>query len=155
MEKNDLKNITIQQYINMLKTGETPELANEIGEYLSSKVEGITGGFDLQLFQLQKDMLLYQCKYLLAMFDFDSKKMKIYQDRIDTTRFIIEKKTAKSNKSTPYESFLQWLLSLKKYYGSDINTSQDLTYLIFATKQMMSYYRTQEQQIEQQKQNRK
>jgi len=34
---------------------------------------------------------------------------------------------------------LQWVLALKKYFNSEIDQSNDLTYLIVATRQMMNY----------------
>ena len=60
----------------------------------------------------------------------------------------MESKKKKAVKTDPYTSFLQWILTLKKYYGSDIDTNNDLLYLISATDQMMKFYKAQETQIE-------
>lgn len=148
MAKSILERTTIKQYSDLLKANDNPVLIKEIDEALSSQLSGVSNGIDLQLFQMQKDALLFQCKYLLAMFDFDTAKMELYAKRIDNLTEAIRKKTAKQSKSTPYESFLQWVLSLKKYFGSDIDQTNDLTYLIVATRQMMSYYNSQNQQLE-------
>jgi len=155
MEKNTLKQIKISEYIELLKDGTNIQKIRDIDALLSSQISGVSGGFDLRLFQMQKDMLLFQCKYLLAMFEFNSERMESYAKRMDSLRLELEKKKVKADKSDPYTSFLQWLLTLKKYYGSDIDTSNDLQYLVSATDQMMKYYKTQEQQIEQQKTKRK
>lgn len=82
------------------------------------------------------------------MLEFDSEKMELYAQKIEALRVQIQKKAVKVNNADPYTSFLQWLLTLKKYYGSDIDTSNDLLYLVSATDQMMRYYKSQEDQIE-------
>lgn len=148
MEKDILKNTKISEYIELLKEGTDVLRIKEIDNLLSSKISGVTGGFDLALFQMNKDLLLFQCKYLLAMFDFDSKKMELYSKRIEDLRKVMESKKKKAVKTDPYTSFLQWILTLKKYYGSDIDTNNDLLYLISATDQMMKFYKAQETQIE-------
>jgi hypothetical protein len=148
MNKSILKNTKISEYIDLLKAGTDTEKIKDIDGLLSSMISGVAGGFDLALFQMQKDLLLYQCKYLLAMFDFDSEKMELYAKRMDDLQASLKKKQQKADKSDPYESFLQWLLTLKKYYGSDIDTSNDLLYLVSATKSMMNWYSVQNQQIE-------
>lgn len=148
MDKSILKNTKISEYIDLLKAGTDTEKIKDIDSLLSSMIAGVTGGFDLALFQMQKDLLLYQCKYLLAMFDFDSAKMELYAKRMENLQLSLKKKQRKAEKSDPYESFLQWILTLKKYYGSDIDTSNDLLYLVSATKSMMNWYNVQNQQIE-------
>jgi len=139
MEQSILQRTTIKQYSDLLKANDNPVLIKEIDEALSSQLSGVSNGIDLQLFQMQKDALLFHCKYLLALFDFDTAKMNLYAKRIDNLTDAIKKKTEKQSKSTPYESFLQWVLALKKYFNSDIDQSNDLTYLIVATRQMMNY----------------
>lgn len=126
-------------------------LAKEISELLSSKISGVSGGFDLQLFQIEKDLLLFQCKYLLAMFDFDNKKMAMYAEKIEMLRIARKKKQKKAVKVSPYESFLQWLFTLKKYYGSEVDRSNTLFELVVATESMMKWYGSQSESIEKQK----
>ena len=72
----NLQEIKIHEYIKLLKDGTDTNRINEINEALNSMLIGVSGRFDLELFQMQKDMILFQCKYLLAMFEFDSAKMK-------------------------------------------------------------------------------
>lgn len=155
MDKSILKNTKISEYIDLLKAGTDTEKINEIDALLSSKIQGVAGGFDLHLFQMQKDLQLLLCKYIMAMLEFDSKKMEVYWTRIEMLQIAINNKNSKVVKTDPYTSFLQWLLTLKKYYGSDIDPDNDLIYLCSATESMMKWYNTQNQQIEQQKQNRK
>jgi hypothetical protein len=155
MENNILKKTKISEYLRLLKDGTDIERIQEIDSLLSAKIVGVSGGFDLALFQLQKDLLLFQCKYLLAMFDFDQKKVDLYAKKIEDTRLALKKKEKKAEKSDPYSSFLQWLLMLKKYYGSDIDKDNDLMYLVEATNSMMKWYGSQNEQIEQQKQKQK
>lgn len=151
MNTEILKSTTIREYLDMLKRGDSSELSVKINEALSNSIDGIAGGFDLQLFQLHKDSLLLQCKYLLAMLEFDGKKMEMYAEKIEKISSAIAKKSAKQSNSTPYESFLMWLLTLKKYFGSDIDQSNDLMCLVVATKQMMQFYRSQNESIKDQK----
>jgi hypothetical protein len=151
MEKDLLKNTKISEYIQLLKDGTDTKKIKEIDSLLSSRISGVSGGFDLALFQMNKDLLLFQCKYLLAMFDFDSEKMALYAKRMEDLRLILKKKEKKAEKVDPYQSFLQWILTLKKYYASDIDTNNDLLYLISATESMMRYYKSQDTQIEKQK----
>lgn len=149
--ENILKNTKISEYMLLLKEGTDIQRIKEIDNLLSSQISGVAGGFDLALFQMEKDLLLYKCKYLIAMLEFDSAKMEVYAKRIENQLLMIGKKQKKADKSDPYTSFLQWILTLKKYYGSDIDQSNDLVYLISATDQMMKWYDSQKQQIENQK----
>ena len=50
-------------------------------------------------------------------------------------------------KKDPYVSFLNWLLGLKKYYGSEVDRNGDLVELVQATEQMMTSIKVQEQQL--------
>lgn len=153
MNENLLIETTIREYLELLKSGSDPNKLKEISDLLSSKVQNFTGGFDLALFQLQKDYLLILAKSLIAMLEFDEEKRLRYLNRAEELKEQIDKKTAQKGKeeTNPYKSFLEWLLVLKKYYGSDIDQSNDLLYLVSATEQMMKFYENQKQQIEQQK----
>ena len=98
-----------------------------------------------------------KCKALTAMLEFDKEKQAKYEARAEELRKEIEKKTKQkeTGKVDPYKSFLDWLLVLKKYYGSDIDQDNDLVYLVSATEQMMKYYKAQEKQIEESKSKKK
>jgi len=150
MNENLLIETTIQQYLEMLKDGKATEKLQEISDLLSSRVQNFTGGMDLHLFQLQKDYLLILAKSLIAMLEFDEEKRLRYLARAEELKKEIDKKTAQkgNEENNRYKSFLEWLLVLKKYYGSDIDQSNDLLYLVSATEQMMKFYANQEKQIE-------
>jgi hypothetical protein len=154
MEKQDLKQIKISEYMQMLRDGIKVETINEINEALNAQLVGVNGGFDLALFQMEKDALLFHCKYILAMLEFNSEKMKLYASKIDYLVKQISKKKKKAEVSNPYQSFLQWLLTLKKYYGSDIDKNEDLFYLVEATNSMMKWYSSQNEELEKQKAKR-
>jgi len=98
MEQSILQRTTIKQYSDLLKANDNPVLIKEIDEALSSQLSGVSNGIDLQLFQMQKDALLFHCKYLLALFDFDTAKMNLYAKRIDNLTDAIKKKTEKQSK---------------------------------------------------------
>jgi hypothetical protein len=150
MDEKAIQNIPIQYYLDLLKSGENLQITNQISEWLNAKTLGITGGMDLAMFQLQKDLLLITCKQLIAYLKFDEYGQIKYSKRIEDLKKAIEKKTAdkKGGEPNPYKSFVEWLLVLKKYYGSDIDRSNDLLYLVSATEQMMRFYANQEKQIE-------
>jgi hypothetical protein len=153
MNDNLLIETTIKEYLELLKTGYDQNKLKEISDLLSSKIQNFTGGFDLHLFHLQKDYLLILAKSLIAMLEFDEERRLKYLKRAEEIKIQIDKKTAQKGKeeNNPYKSFLEWLLVLKKYYGSDIDRSNDLLYLVSATEQMMKFYDSQKQQIENQK----
>ena len=153
MDEKILKETTIRQYLLMLKIDSNPYLAHQINELLNSKIQNFSGGLDLALFQMQKDMLLLKCKALIAMLEFDKERQAKYEERAEQLRKDIEKKTKQkeTGKVDPYKSFLDWLLVLKKYYGSEIDQDNDLVYLVSATEQMINYYKAQEKQIEESK----
>jgi hypothetical protein len=155
MEKDILKNTKISEYIELLEDGSDIQKIKEIDDLLASKISGVSGGFDLALFQMNKDLLLFQCKYLIAMFEFDNEKMELYAKRMEDLRLTLKKKEKEAIKSDPYTSFLQWLFTLKKYYGSEIDREKNLIELVVATEQMMRYYKAQEQEIENQKRKSK
>jgi len=133
---------TIQQYLEMLKAGKETEKLKEISDLLSSKVQNFTGGFDLHLFQLQKDYLLILAKSLIAMLEFDEEKRLKYLSRAEQLLTEIKKKTEKKNngKVNEYDSFLGWLFLLKKYFGSEMDRSSSLWEMVIATEQMMKSY---------------
>ncbi len=153
MNENLLIETTIRQYLELLKSGKELDKLKEIDDLLSSKISGFTGGFDLCLFQLQKSQLLILAKALIAMLEFDEASRLRYIQRANELQKEIDKKTKQKGKEekNPYKSFLEWLLVLKKYYGSDIDQSNDLLYLVSATEQMMKFYEGQKQQVENQK----
>lgn len=158
METKEIKDITIKEYIDLLKDGSDVELLQSINEFLSSRLSGVSGGFDLQLFQLEKDRLVFICKLAIASNEnvlagnkSESPEMKRISKRINELTEAIEKKKAKGEKADPYTSLIQWLLTLKKYYGSDIDKSNDLIYLVEATNSMMKWYGSQNEEIEKQK----
>lgn len=153
MNEQIFQNTTINQYLNLLKTGQNPKLCGEISDWLNSRVTGITGGFDLHLFQMQKELLLISCKHFIAYLEFDEEKKRKYQKRIEQLRKEIKKKTANKGKeeTDPYKSFLEWLFTLKKYYGSEVDREQTLIELVVATEQMMKFYQSQNEIIEKQK----
>jgi len=160
MNENLLTETTIREYLEMLKDGKATKEFQEISDLLNSKINDITGGMDLALFQLAKDQLLIKGKWLKNYLLFAKTKIPEYQEnmiryskRDEELQQEIDKKTAQKGKeeTNPYKSFLEWLLVLKKYYGSDIDQSNDLLYLVSATEQMMKFYANQEKQIEKQK----
>ena len=128
MDEKILKETTIRQHLLMLKIDSNPYLAHQINELLNSKIQNFSGGLDLALFQMQKDMLLLKCKALIAMLEFDKERQTKYEERAEQLRKEIEKKTKQkeTGKVDPYKSFLDWLLVLKKYYGSEIDRDNDL-----------------------------
>lgn len=141
----------------MLRNGSMPTFAAQINELLNSKIQNFSGGFDLALFQMQKDFLLMKSKALMAMLKFNKEEQAKYEERASQLWAQIDKKASKlsKSKSDPYKSFLDWLLVLKKYYGSEIDRDNDLVYLVSATEQMMNYYKAQEKQIEESKSKKK
>ena len=156
MEEKELYNLTIRYYLDLLRVGTDTEFINEINDFLSSKISGVSGGFDLQLFQLQKDLLLLMCKLNeqnlreAINLDYDKSKQSRYLRKIETIRGEIKRKTELKGEEEPnlYKSFLEWILSLKKYYGSDIDLDNDLMYLISATEQMMKFYAARDEQLQ-------
>jgi len=154
MNEDILLSTTIAQYGDMLKTGSDPEKVKQIDELINSKILDLSDGFDMHLFQLNKDYLLILHKWLLAMLESDDEKMLRYSERAAELLKHIKIKEAlneRGTNDTPYVSFLKWLLSLKKYYGSGIDKSGDLLELISATEQMLKFFHEQEKQINQNK----
>ena len=153
MNEAILSEITIGQYLEMLKTKNNPEKLEEINTALNSSIESLENGFDLHLFQLQKDMILIQCRLLMAKLEFDSELVEKYTRKLKQLKKQIDEKTKtqRNEAKDPYKAFIEWLLALKKYYGSDINRGEDLLYLASATNQMLNFFESQKQQLEKSK----
>ena len=150
MENIKLENIRIIDYLNMVRSGNAKDLdrIKVIDAALNTSVGGVSGGFDLSLFTLQKDILLLQCKYAAAWLGQDTEKCEIYTKKIAQLSEQVRKKTFKKEKNNPYKAFLSWILSIEKYLGFAIDKQNDLMYLVEATKQMLNSYEAQKKQIE-------
>jgi hypothetical protein len=146
----ELQNITIADYCKMLRANSDKELTALIDAELSKSLEGLAGGFDLSLFMLQKDLLIFQCKLAISIFNFNDEMIAFYEKKINDTREAIAKKTKESEtkKPNPYKSFLSWILSVEKYLGFSIDRNNDLLYFTEATKQMLNHYESQKKQYE-------
>ena len=59
MKTIELQNISIADYCKMLRANSDKELTALIDAELSKSLEGLAGGFDLSLFMLQKDLLIF------------------------------------------------------------------------------------------------
>ena len=151
MEKIILENISIGQYAKMLRANNEPEKLKAIDAELSKCLGELAGGFDLALFMLQKDLLIFQCKFAVAYLDQDVKKMEVYNKKIAELTKEIERKSKVSEKQSPYKSFLAWVLSVEKYLGFSIDRENDLLYFSEATKQMLNYYEQQKKSYEESK----
>ena len=146
-----LEEITINRYLKLLRAGNNVELLAEIDKELSKALGGIAGGFDLSLFILQKDLLIFQCKSYKAFLNQDPAKMDFYNKKIAELQEQIEKKKVKKEVGNPYKSFLSWILSVEKYLGFSIDKQNDLLYFFEATSQMINHYEQQKQNLEKQK----
>ena len=146
-----LEEITINRYLKLLRAGNNVELLTEIDKELSKALGGIEGGFDLSLFILQKDLLIFQCKSYKAFLNQDSAKMDFYNKKIAELQEQLEKKTVKKEVGNPYKSFLSWILAVEKYLSFAIDKNNDLLYFSEATKQMLNHYEQQKQNLEKQK----
>lgn len=151
METNILETVSIADYAKMLKSGESTEQIKEIESELNTTLGEISGGMDLALFMLQKDLLILQCKLAISIFEFEEEKQKFYERKINELRKQLEDKNKKVEKSNPYKSFLSWILAVEKYLAFSIDRSNDLLYLSEATKQMLNYYDNQKKSIEENK----
>jgi len=132
-----LENISIENYCTMLKQGaDTTEIDKELNTLFGN-------GMDLALFMSQKDLLIMQCKLAILILERDEIRAKIYSDRIDKLRTEIEKKTKKIVETTPYKSFIAWIIAVEKFLAFPIDKKNDLLYFSEATKQMINYYENQ------------
>lgn len=150
MEKLLLENITISEYSKLLRSGNKGEKVREIESELSKSLGEMGGGMDLALFMMSKDLLIFQCKLAIAIFEFDEQQTKFFERKIKELRAEIEKKTKKKEAVNPYKSFLSWILAVEKYLGFSIDKNNDLLYLSEATKQMLGHYEQQKRQYEEQ-----
>jgi len=149
--KIQLENIRISEYVDLLRSGVNRDEIAAIETELSSAMGNLGGSFDVGLFLLNKDLLIFQCKLAIAVFEFNEKKQIEYSKKIDELKIEIGKRTKKSENSTPYKNFLNWILSVEKFCGFSIDKNNDLLYLVEATNQMLKHYANQKEQIEQQK----
>ena len=148
-----LEDYTIKQYAEMLKQQKASnvELLKEIDSELSKQLQTFGSGQNVGLFLLQKDLLILECKLVLAIFDFDKEAENRLRRKIDKLKIEISKISKPTSNKTPYRSFLSWILSVEKYFGKDFNYEHDLLYLVEATTQMLTFYENQKQQLEKQK----
>ena len=70
---------------------EQSETVKEIDAELSAQLSNFGQGQNIGLFMLQKDMLILQCKLVLAIFDNDKTKEHSLTKRINKLREEIEK----------------------------------------------------------------
>jgi len=135
----ELENISIENYCTLLKQGaDTSEIDKELNTLFGN-------GMDLALFMLQKDLLINQCKLAILILERDEIRAKFYSDRIDKLRKDIESKTKKVVETTPYKSFIAWIIAVEKFLAFPIDKKNDLLYFSEATKQMMNFYESQKQ----------
>ena len=149
--ENILEKYSISDYCKLLRGNTETATILAIENELNKVLGEFSGGVDLALFMLQKDLLLFNCKLAIAVFEFDEEKQKLYAKKIDELRKQLESKQKKVENVSKYKSFLAWLLSVEKYLQFSIDRSNDLLYLAEATKQMLTYYDNQKKSIEDQK----
>ena len=152
----NLQDYTIHQYASMLKNNveSSKELITQIDAELSKQLSNFGTGENIALFLLQKDLLVLQCKMILAFLDMDDELQKKLSKRIEALRKEVERLYQKENKKTPYKSFLTWILSIEKHLQFSINRDNDLEYLVEATIQMLNFYENQKRQLEENKAKR-
>lgn len=132
----------------MLRANNEPETLSAIDAELTKSLGSIGGGFDVAIFMLQKDLLIFQCKLAIAILNFDNDKIKIYQKKVNELSAELKKKAKVAEKPNPYKSFLSWIISVEKYMSICIDRENDLLYFSEATKQMLNFYDNQTKQIE-------
>jgi len=152
-----IEDYTIKQYARMLKEQKPTDkiLLKEIDAELTKLLSNLGNGQDIYLFQLQKDLLLLECKLALAILSMDKKKEEKLTKRVAELRKEVADKTKKVEIISPYKSFLNWILSLEKYFNKDFDWNRDLLYLVQATTQMLTNYESQKQNINEQNAKRK
>lgn len=148
--KIELENIKISQYINLLRDSSKSKEIAVIEIELTKSMGNLGSTFDVGLFMLNKDLLIFQCKLAISIFEFDEQKQIQLTNKIEELKAEINKRTKKTEISTPYKNFLNWILAVEKYIGFSIDRQNDLLYLVEATNQMLKYYDDQKQNIEQQ-----
>jgi hypothetical protein len=153
-----LENISIAEYLKLLRSGLVTEQVKAIEKALSEAIGSTDTFFDMALFQLQKDLLLFQCRYATAFLARDSDLMRRWLDKIEDLKKEIDRKTTNKEsdsgkKKSPYKNFLNWILAVEKFVGFSIDKNNDLAYLVEATSQMLAHFEAQKKQAE--AQNRK
>jgi hypothetical protein len=138
-----LENITIKEYIDLLRSGNESERLKIISEELNKSLENFGSGMDLAMFMLQKDLMVLQCKLAIAILERDNVKIDLYNSRVEKLAEEIKKKLKPIVKINPYKTFLAWLQSVEKFLGFAIDKTNDLVYFSEATKQMLSSYERQ------------
>jgi hypothetical protein len=131
-----------------LRTGIKKELIKSIDTELSKLLNGVGTGFDLAIFMMQKDLLLFQCKAARAYLERDDVAFAKFNKKIFELSDALKKKEVKKEKADPYKIFLAWILSVEKFLGFAIDKKNDLLYFVEATKQMLNYYDEQKRQLE-------
>jgi hypothetical protein len=155
MKKLTLKDVTIAEYCDMLKAGVDVVTLKEINDLLTKALGDLGVGFDLDVFMMQKDLLLLQCKQAIAILDFDGEKVAFLDERIKSIKRELAGKEKKTEGKDPYKSFLSWILAVEKYLGFSIDRSNDLLYFTEATIQMLNSFEAQKRQIDESKANKK
>ena len=79
----------------MLRSGVNKIELEQINTLLAESLGTLGGGFDLALFMLQKDLLIFQCKFAAAVLDFDEEKAKIFKKKIEQLQKELDKKVKK------------------------------------------------------------
>lgn len=131
------------------------ELIQKIDQELSKLLSNFGTGQNIGLFLLQKDLLILECKLVIAIFEMDKELEEKLSIRIEKLKKEVESKTKKVPVSNHYKSFLAWILSVEKYFNKDFDWDRDLLYLVEATTQMLNFYENQERQINEQNAKRK
>jgi hypothetical protein len=155
MGKLTLKDITIAEYCDMLKAGIDVVTLKEINDQLTKALGDLGVGFDLDVFMMQKDLLLLQCKQAIAILDFDGERVAFLDERIKSIKRELAGKEKKTENKDPYKSFLSWILAVEKYLGFSIDRNNDLLYFTEATTQMLNSFEAQKRQIDESKANKR
>jgi hypothetical protein len=155
MKKLTLKDVTIAEYCDMLKAGVDAVTLKEINDLLTKALGDLSVGFDLDVFMMQKDLLLLQCKQAIAILDFDGEKVAFLDERIKSIKRELAGKEKKTENKDPYKSFLSWILAVEKYLGFSIDRRNDLLYFTEATIQMLNSFEAQKRQIDESKANKR
>jgi hypothetical protein len=155
MKKLTLKDVTIAEYCDMLKAGVDVVTLKEINDQLTKSLGDLGVGFDLDVFMMQKDLLLLQCKQAIAILDFDGERVAFLDERIKSIKKELAGKEKKTENKDPYKSFLSWILAVEKYLGFSIDRKNDLLYFTEATIQMLNHFEAQKRQIDESKANKR
>jgi hypothetical protein len=151
MGKLTLKDISIAEYCDILKAGVDVVTLKEINDLLTKALGDLGVGFDLDVFMMQKDLLLLQCRQAIAILDFNGEQVAFLDERIKAIKKELAGKEKKTENKDPYKSFLSWILAVEKYLGFSIDRSNDLLYFTEATIQMLKHFESQKRQIDESK----